>query len=402
MTFAIAPVGAAVQNTPGDFIQWQSEGVDLGNARVDVIDFVGTNILATRGVGENSHVITVRLLEPPLPTPVELDYHWALLNSGDPGYPSPVSLHPTQHTVGPFLFDARLLISSNSASNSAFDDRLMVDGVAIRPGDVSTTPMPPGTELVNFLPAGDTVTLTVQNRFDPRSSGDVYITVMPIVILPATVEPDFGDVVCLLHMDVAPFVDSGPLGIAITNNNSVACVAGAAEYGAGGARFNGTSGQGLELVNAALTLGSAYVIEWSMNTSSTSGVVWRLGDESTNRAELYLTTPSAGLERPKLVLDIFNAGTVASWDGVPGRMTKYRLVRRSSTQLELFADGVSIGARTITSAFAQGNHGNGGKLYIGARTGGAAPTADMDEFRISSTAFETEDYTTRYDPFPDA
>lgn len=47
------------------FLQWRAAGVDLGLPTVRVVDFVGEDIEVTRGVGENYHVITVRLLSQP-------------------------------------------------------------------------------------------------------------------------------------------------------------------------------------------------------------------------------------------------------------------------------------------------------------------------------------------------
>jgi len=64
-TITAAPA-ISVQGLPGDWLQVQDEGINLGNANVTVIDFRGDPavILATRGVGENSHVITVMLVPP--------------------------------------------------------------------------------------------------------------------------------------------------------------------------------------------------------------------------------------------------------------------------------------------------------------------------------------------------
>jgi hypothetical protein len=59
----VAAPAISVQGLPGDWLQVQDEGLNLGNANVAVIDFRGDPavILATRGVGENSHVVTVRI-----------------------------------------------------------------------------------------------------------------------------------------------------------------------------------------------------------------------------------------------------------------------------------------------------------------------------------------------------
>lgn len=65
--FAVTPAAAmTVQGLPGDWLQFRDEGIDLGDPNVTVVDFVGDPavILATRGVGENSHVITVALVPP--------------------------------------------------------------------------------------------------------------------------------------------------------------------------------------------------------------------------------------------------------------------------------------------------------------------------------------------------
>lgn len=63
MAFAITPVTgfpAAEQAELPAFIQWQWDSVDLGDRRVAVINFVGTDIHVSRGTGEHANVITVR------------------------------------------------------------------------------------------------------------------------------------------------------------------------------------------------------------------------------------------------------------------------------------------------------------------------------------------------------
>lgn len=68
MAFALTPIGTplAVQGLPGNWLQVKKAGVAVGNANVEVIDIVGdpTLIRATRGVGENAHVVTIRKLAP--------------------------------------------------------------------------------------------------------------------------------------------------------------------------------------------------------------------------------------------------------------------------------------------------------------------------------------------------
>lgn len=75
MPFALTPAGAQVtQGLPGDWLQVRQDGVDVGDANVEVIDIVGDPevLLATRGVGENAHVITIRAVAPPAPPTAEI------------------------------------------------------------------------------------------------------------------------------------------------------------------------------------------------------------------------------------------------------------------------------------------------------------------------------------------
>lgn len=65
MTFAITPAdGPVTQGLPGNWLQVKKDGSSVGNANVAVIDIVGdpAEIVASRGVGENAHVITIRRL----------------------------------------------------------------------------------------------------------------------------------------------------------------------------------------------------------------------------------------------------------------------------------------------------------------------------------------------------
>jgi hypothetical protein len=63
MTFGISPVAGspfAEQTDDGfpQFIQWQSEGTNLGGPDADVVNITG-GLAVTRGVGENANVITI-------------------------------------------------------------------------------------------------------------------------------------------------------------------------------------------------------------------------------------------------------------------------------------------------------------------------------------------------------
>ena len=60
MSFGITPISGTVPATSEtfpDFIQFQANGVDLGAADVDTVNFVGGSV--TRGTGESSSVLTV-------------------------------------------------------------------------------------------------------------------------------------------------------------------------------------------------------------------------------------------------------------------------------------------------------------------------------------------------------
>jgi hypothetical protein len=59
--FGITPIYPTIPNDPpefAEFIQFQSEDVDLSGPTVQIVNFLSP-IKATRGVGENAHVITV-------------------------------------------------------------------------------------------------------------------------------------------------------------------------------------------------------------------------------------------------------------------------------------------------------------------------------------------------------
>lgn len=57
VTVSVNPIGFP------QFIQWEANGALLGEPNVQVIDFVGEGIQATRGEGEHYNVITVRLVQ---------------------------------------------------------------------------------------------------------------------------------------------------------------------------------------------------------------------------------------------------------------------------------------------------------------------------------------------------
>jgi len=67
MTFAITPLSTFPKGPVAEFlafIEWRDDGVVLGDRAARVVDFVAdpTLVSVTRGVGENSHIITVRKL----------------------------------------------------------------------------------------------------------------------------------------------------------------------------------------------------------------------------------------------------------------------------------------------------------------------------------------------------
>jgi hypothetical protein len=65
MTFEITPVGASTSGGElAQFLQFQSEGDDLGLPNVTIVNFTGEGIVATRGTGENANVITVTITPP--------------------------------------------------------------------------------------------------------------------------------------------------------------------------------------------------------------------------------------------------------------------------------------------------------------------------------------------------
>lgn len=63
LTPAAHPV---VQGLPGNWLQVRKDGLAIGNANVAVLDIVGdpAQLHATRGVGVNAHVVTIRRIPP--------------------------------------------------------------------------------------------------------------------------------------------------------------------------------------------------------------------------------------------------------------------------------------------------------------------------------------------------
>jgi len=67
MTFVISPLTTFPKAPAAAFpklLEWRDEGIALGDRGARVVDFVAdpTKVLVTRGVGENSHVITVNVI----------------------------------------------------------------------------------------------------------------------------------------------------------------------------------------------------------------------------------------------------------------------------------------------------------------------------------------------------
>lgn len=65
MTFEITPVGTSTSGGEfAQFLQFRSEGNDLGLPNVTIVNFTGDGVVATRGAGENANVITVTITPP--------------------------------------------------------------------------------------------------------------------------------------------------------------------------------------------------------------------------------------------------------------------------------------------------------------------------------------------------
>lgn len=68
MAFGLTPAGAGFPPQAPDafpnYIQFRADGTDLGEANADTVDFVYP-LIATRGTGENSNVVTVTTAENP-------------------------------------------------------------------------------------------------------------------------------------------------------------------------------------------------------------------------------------------------------------------------------------------------------------------------------------------------
>ncbi|MBX3603184.1 MAG: hypothetical protein KF863_21395 [Rubrivivax sp.] len=80
--FDIVPRAPSPRAPFDGFIEWQDSGTPLGDRMVDVVDFAAPFLLATRGVGQNSHVVTVNFgasappPSPPPPPPPQVKSAW--------------------------------------------------------------------------------------------------------------------------------------------------------------------------------------------------------------------------------------------------------------------------------------------------------------------------------------
>lgn len=112
--FSISPITnippPAAQEFP-DFIQFQEDGVNLGGPDADTLNFVG--LKATRGVGENSNVVTVTGGAPSL---------LQLASIGDP--PGPIMAFDNVFSPGIWASGTPLVESQNWEWNG-FDEVLL-------------------------------------------------------------------------------------------------------------------------------------------------------------------------------------------------------------------------------------------------------------------------------------
>ena len=123
MPFGVTPVGPTIPRTPpefSEFIQFQSEGEDLSGPTVQVVNILSP-LRATRGVGENAHVVTIS--RPDIPfitislTGVQAQGETGIAESGQPLFYVPftgdvaddVTANPAPATVG-----AGAIISGNA------------------------------------------------------------------------------------------------------------------------------------------------------------------------------------------------------------------------------------------------------------------------------------------------
>lgn len=115
---------AAPQPGFNQFIQWRADGVDVGDRQVRVIDLIDTEglITATRGVGDNAHIVTIRANAPPaVPTVFVEDFEhslaeWSLAVGSGSTYSLVFSAFPPL-TVAPYESPERALLIAGVTSN---------------------------------------------------------------------------------------------------------------------------------------------------------------------------------------------------------------------------------------------------------------------------------------------
>jgi len=131
MTFSITPKSTYPKGAASAFpkyLEMRNAGVPLGDRGIQVVDITGSGLLATRGVGENSHVVTVKR------------------NGNDPTFS-----------------DVLLLMSGNSTTKDLSPhNRNIIGGGGVANISVSTDHLLFGQPVLKIPPSGPSAGLSVQ------------------------------------------------------------------------------------------------------------------------------------------------------------------------------------------------------------------------------------------------
>lgn len=212
-------------------------------------------------------------------------------------------------------------------------------------------------------------------------------------VTPTAVTPDpyIASVELLLHMDGsgATFIDSSPSPATVTAYGNATQATDQSKFGGKSLRLAGT-GDYLTFTGVpSIGTGDFCVEFWAYSGWSGPMMLW----DFRSHAGLAMWTDGTSLI-------FFNSGSFASRATLTANQWQHIAVTRSGTTLRLFVDGVQQYSTTDGSSF----NTAGGTNWIGKPydANWSVPNLWMDDFRLSTVARYTANFTPPTAAFPDA
>lgn len=212
-------------------------------------------------------------------------------------------------------------------------------------------------------------------------------------------DPDFADVSLLLHMDGSngstTITDSSSNGLTVTANGNAQISTAQSKFGGSSAYFDGT-GDRLESPSLADLSGGPWTIEgwyyFNTDPNSATKLLWSLNDEATLGYAQLQTVSGTNTLRLQQRGGLYLSDGTYNFD----INTWYHIATVWDGTMKVYVDGTA--ALSSTTNVIQ-NAGNG--LTINGDGGGSFTFAGyIDEFRISTVARYTSNFTPPTAPFP--